>query len=165
MRTGVTAILPHGGNLFRDKVAAAVFVGNAFGKLAGSTQVQELGTLETPIVLTNTLSVGTAVEALVAHALADPANADARSVNAVVGETNDGGLNDIRGRPRHPRARAGRGARRGRGRGRGRQRRGGHGDAGVRVEGRDRHGVARPARGGGRLHGRGPRAGRTTAGC
>jgi D-aminopeptidase len=98
VRTGVTAILPHGGNLFRDKVAAAVFVGNAFGKLAGSTQVQELGTLETPIVLTNTLSVGTAVEALVAHALADPANADARSVNAVVGETNDGGLNDIRGR-------------------------------------------------------------------
>ncbi len=79
-------------------MAAAVFVGNAFGKLAGSTQVQELGTLETPIVLTNTLSVGTAVEALVAHALADPANADARSVNAVVGETNDGGLNDIRGR-------------------------------------------------------------------
>lgn len=98
VRTGVTAILPHGGNLFRDKVAAAVFVGNAFGKLAGSTQVQELGTLETPIVLTNTLAVGTAVEALVAHTLADPANADVRSVNAVVGETNDGGLNDIRGR-------------------------------------------------------------------
>ena len=98
VRTGVTAILPHGGNLFRDKVAAAVFVGNAFGKLAGSTQVQELGTLETPIVLTNTLAVGTAVEALVADALADPANADVRSVNAVVGETNDGGLNDIRGR-------------------------------------------------------------------
>ena len=66
VRTGVTAVVPHGGNLFRDKVAAAVFVGNAFGKLAGSTQVQELGTLETPIVLTNTLSVGTAVEALVA---------------------------------------------------------------------------------------------------
>jgi len=98
VRTGVTAVLPHGGNLYRDKVAAAVFVGNAFGKLAGSTQVQELGTLETPIVLTNTLSVGTAVEALVAHALGDPGNADARSVNAVVGETNDGGLNDIRGR-------------------------------------------------------------------
>ncbi len=98
VRTGVTAVLPHGGNLFRDKVAAAVFVGNAFGKLAGSTQVQELGTLETPIVLTNTLAVGTAVEALVAYTLADSANADARSVNAVVGETNDGGLNDIRGR-------------------------------------------------------------------
>src|SRR5688572_21050266 len=98
VRTGATAIVPHGGNLFRDKVAAAVFVGNAFGKLAGSTQVRELGTLETPIVLTNTLSVGTAVEALVAHALSDPANADVRSVNAVVGETNDGFLNDIRGR-------------------------------------------------------------------
>ena len=98
VRTGVTAVVPHGGNLFRDKVAAAVFVGNAFGKLAGSTQVQELGTLETPIVLTNTLAVGTAVEALVAYTLADSANADARSVNAVVGETNDGGLNDIRGR-------------------------------------------------------------------
>jgi len=98
VRTGVKAVLPHGGNVFRDKVAAAVFVGNAFGKLAGSTQVQELGTLETPIVLTNTLAVGTAVEALVAYTLADSANADARSVNAVVGETNDGGLNDIRGR-------------------------------------------------------------------
>ena len=99
VRTGVTAILPHSGNLFRDKVAAAVFVGNAFGKLAGSTQVQELGTLETPIVLTNTLAVGTAVEAIVEYTLADPASADARSVNAVVGETNDGGLNDIRARP------------------------------------------------------------------
>jgi len=98
VRTGVTAVVPHGGNLFRDKVAAAVFAGNAFGKLAGSTQVQELGTLETPIVLTNTLAVGTAVEALVAYTLAVSANADARSVNAVVGETNDGGLNDIRGR-------------------------------------------------------------------
>jgi D-aminopeptidase len=98
VRTGVTAVVPHGGNLFRDKVAAAVFVGNAFGKLAGSTQVQELGTLETPIVLTNTLAVGTAVDALVGYTLADPLNADARSVNAVVGETNDGALNDIRGR-------------------------------------------------------------------
>ena len=78
VRTGVTAILPHGGNLFQDKVAGSVFVGNAFGKLAGSTQVNELGTIETPIVLTNTLSVGTAMD-------------------AVVGETNDGGLNDIRG--------------------------------------------------------------------
>lgn len=99
VRTGVTAVVPHGGNVFRDKVAAGVFVGNAFGKLAGSTQVQELGTLETPIVLTNTLSVGTAVEALVAHALGEAESAAARSVNAVVGETNDGGLNDIRGRP------------------------------------------------------------------
>lgn len=98
VRTGVTAIVPHEGNVFRDKVPAGIFVGNAFGKLAGSTQVEELGTLETPIVLTNTLSVGTAVEAVVAETLALPENADVRSVNAVVGETNDGRLNDIRGR-------------------------------------------------------------------
>jgi D-aminopeptidase len=97
VRTGVTAILPHGGNLFREKVAGAVFVGNAFGKLAGATQVRELGTIETPIVLTNTLSVGTAVEAVVAWTLAQAGNEDVRSVNAVAGETNDGGLNDIRG--------------------------------------------------------------------
>ena len=97
VRTGVTAILPHGGNIFQDKVAGAIFVGNAFGKLAGSTQVAELGTIETPIVLTNTLSVGTAVEAVVRYTLAEPGNEDVRSVNAVVGETNDGGLNDIRG--------------------------------------------------------------------
>ena len=98
IRTGVTAVLPHGGNLFQDKVAGAVFVGNAFGKLAGSTQVDELGTLETPIVLTNTLGVGVAVDAVAAWTLAQPGNADVRSVNALVGETNDGGLNDIRGR-------------------------------------------------------------------
>jgi len=97
VRTGVTAILPHGGNLYQDKVAGGVFVGNAFGKLAGSTQVRELGTIETPIVLTNTLSVGTAVEAVVAWTLAQPGNDGVRSVNALVGETNDGGLNDIRG--------------------------------------------------------------------
>ncbi|MEO6235684.1 MAG: P1 family peptidase [Vicinamibacterales bacterium] len=97
VRTGVTAILPHGGNLFQDKVAGAVFVGNAFGKLAGSTQVQELGTIETPIVLTNTLSVGTAIDATVRWTLAQPGNATIRSVNAVVGETNDAALNDIRG--------------------------------------------------------------------
>ncbi len=97
VRTGVTAILPHEGNLFQDKVAGAVFVGNAFGKLAGSTQVAELGTIETPIVLTNTLSVGTAMEAVVAWTLAQPGNEKVQSVNAVVGETNDGGLNDIRG--------------------------------------------------------------------
>ncbi len=97
VRTGVTAVLPHGGNLFREKVPGAVFVGNAFGKLAGSTQVQELGTIETPIVLTNTLSVGTAMEAVVRWTLDQPGNADVRSVNALVGETNDGGLNDIRG--------------------------------------------------------------------
>lgn len=97
VRTGVTAILPHGGNLFRDKVAGAVFIGNAFGKLAGSTQVQELGTIESPIVLTNTLSVGTALEATVRWTIAQPGNENVRSVNALVGETNDGGLNDIRG--------------------------------------------------------------------
>src|SRR5438093_11193148 len=97
IRTGVTAILPHGGNLFQEKVAGAVFVGNAFGKLAGSTQVLELGQIETPIVLTNTLSVGTGVEGVVAYTLAQPGNEQVRSVNAVVGETNDGGLNDIRG--------------------------------------------------------------------
>ncbi len=97
VRTGVTAILPHGGNLFQEKVAGAVFVGNAFGKLAGSTQVQELGTIETPIVLTNTLAVGTAMDAIVRWTLAQPGNEDVRSVNALVGETNDGTLNDIRG--------------------------------------------------------------------
>lgn len=98
IRTGVTAIVPHPGNLFQDKVAGAVFVGNAFGKLAGSTQVDELGTIETPIVLTNTLSVGVAVDAVAAWTLAQPGNEGVRSVNALVGETNDGGLNDIRGR-------------------------------------------------------------------
>ncbi len=97
VRTGVTAVLPHGGNLFQDKVAGAVFVGNAFGKLAGSTQVAELGTIETPLVFTNTLSVGTAIEAVVRYTLAQPGNERVQSVNAVVGETNDGGLNDIRG--------------------------------------------------------------------
>lgn len=97
VRTGVTAIVPHAGNLFQNKVAGAVFVGNAFGKLAGSTQVQELGTIETPIVLTNTLSVGTAVDAVVRWTTAQPGNENVRSVNAVVGETNDGELNDIRG--------------------------------------------------------------------
>jgi D-aminopeptidase len=96
VRTGVTAIVPHEGNLFQEKVAAGLFVGNAFGKLAGSTQVQELGTLETPVVLTNTLAVGTAVDAVVAWTLARPGNEQVRSVNAVVGETNDGTLNDIR---------------------------------------------------------------------
>ena len=96
IRTGVTAIVPHGGNVFRDKVAAGVFVGNAFGKLAGATQVHELGTIESPIVLTNTLAVGAAVEGVVAEVLSWPGNEDVRSVNAVVGETNDGGLNDIR---------------------------------------------------------------------
>jgi D-aminopeptidase len=104
VRTGVTAIIPHGGNLFQDKVAGAVFVGNAFGKLAGSTQVEELGTIETPIALTNTLAVGAAVEGIVRWTLQQPGNDGVRSVNALVGETNDGGLNDIRGlhvRPAH----------------------------------------------------------------
>ena len=97
VRTGVTAILPHPGNLFREKVPGAVFVGNAFGKLAGSTQVHELGTIESPIVLTNTLGVGVAVDAIVRWTLAQPGSENVRSVNAIVGETNDGGLNDIRG--------------------------------------------------------------------
>src|SRR5262245_37993196 len=97
VRTGVTAIVPHAGNLFQEKVPGAVFVGNAFGKLAGSTQVNELGTIETPIVLTNTLAVGTAVDAVVRWTLTQPGNESVRSVNALVGETNDGPLNDIRG--------------------------------------------------------------------
>src|SRR5262249_21254976 len=97
VRTGVTAVLPHGGNLFREKVPGAVFVGNAFGKLAGSTQVEELGTIESPIVLTNTLSVGAALDGVVRWTIAQPGNENVRSVNALVGETNDGGLNDIRG--------------------------------------------------------------------
>jgi D-aminopeptidase len=104
IRTGVTVVIPHTGNLFQEKVPGAVFVGNAFGKLAGSTQVEELGTIETPIALTNTLSVGAAVEGLVQWTLQQNGNADVRSVNALVGETNDGGLNDIRGlhvRPDH----------------------------------------------------------------
>ncbi|MGE0041417.1 MAG: P1 family peptidase [Vicinamibacterales bacterium] len=104
VRTGVTVVVPHPGDLFDEKVPGAVFVGNAFGKLAGSTQVEELGTIETPIALTNTLSVGAAVEGLVAWTLARPGHEGVRSVNALVGETNDGGLNDIRGlhvRPAH----------------------------------------------------------------
>lgn len=104
IRTGVTAIVPHGGNLFQDKVPGAVFVGNAFGKLAGSTQVDELGTIESPIVLTNTLSVGAAVEGVVRWTIAQTGNGTVRSVNALVGETNDSGLNDIRAlavRPDH----------------------------------------------------------------
>jgi D-aminopeptidase len=97
VHTGVTAILPHDGNIFRQKVPAAIFVGNGFGKLAGSTQVQELGNIETPIILTNTLSIGLAVQAVVEYTLRQKGNGDVYSVNAVVGETNDGELNDIRG--------------------------------------------------------------------
>lgn len=95
IHTGVTVIVPHGGDIFKDKVPAAIVVGNGFGKLAGSTQVSELGNIETPIALTNTLSVGTVMTALVRHTLSG--NGEALSVNAVVGETNDGHLNDIRG--------------------------------------------------------------------
>ncbi|MDB5192079.1 MAG: D-aminopeptidase [Segetibacter sp.] len=98
IRTGVTAILPHAGNLFQQKVPAAVFVGNGFGKLAGVTQVQELGNLESPVILTNTLSVATAINAVITYSLAQAGNENIASVNAVVGETNDGFLNDIRGR-------------------------------------------------------------------
>ena len=98
VRTGVTVVLPHGGNVYRDKVPAAVYVGNGYGKLVGITQVEELGELESPVVLTNTLNVGKMMDAMVAHMLAIPGNERVRSINVVVGETNDGGLNDIRGR-------------------------------------------------------------------
>ncbi|MFD2525266.1 P1 family peptidase [Flavihumibacter stibioxidans] len=98
VRTGVTVILPHDGNLFQQKVPAAIYTGNGFGKLAGSTQVQELGNLESPVVLTNTMNVATAMEAVITHTIAQPGNENVMSVNALVGETNDGWLNDIRGR-------------------------------------------------------------------
>jgi D-aminopeptidase len=107
IRTGVTVVVPHPGNVFQEKVPGAVYVGNAFGKLAGSTQVDELGTIETPVVLTNTLAVGAAMEGLVQWTLEQPGNDGVRSVNALVGETNDSGLNDIRAlavRPAHVRA-------------------------------------------------------------
>jgi D-aminopeptidase len=95
----VTAILPHGGNLFREKVPGAVFVGNGFGKLMGSTQVEELGEIETPILLTSTLAVPRVADFLLDYMLALPGNEDVRSINPVVAETNDGYLNDIRARP------------------------------------------------------------------
>src|SRR5262244_3489578 len=98
IRTGVTAIPPHGGNLYREKVPGAVFIGNAFGKLAGSTQVEELGDIETPILLTCTTCVPRAADALIEYMLALPGNEEVRSINPVVGETNDGYLSDIRGR-------------------------------------------------------------------
>jgi len=98
IRTGVTAILPHGGNIFQEKVPAAVYIANAYGKLMGSTQVEELGNLETPIILTNTLSVPTAADGVIDYILSLPGNERVGSVNPVVGETNDGWLNDIRGR-------------------------------------------------------------------
>jgi D-aminopeptidase len=99
IRTGVTAILPHAGNLFQKKVPGAVFVGNAFGKLVGSTQVNELGEIETPILLTSTISGGRVADALISYVLKLPGDEDVKSVNPLVGETNDGYLNDIRSRP------------------------------------------------------------------
>jgi D-aminopeptidase len=98
IRTGVTAIVPHAGNVFQEKTPAAVVVGNGFGKLMGSTQMQELGDIETPILLTNTLAVAQVAEGVVRWTLAQSGNEAVRSVNAIVGETNDGGLNDIRAR-------------------------------------------------------------------
>jgi D-aminopeptidase len=98
VQTGVTAILPHEGNLFQQKVPAAIFVGNGFGKLMGITQVEELGNLESPILLTNTLNVPRVADAVIDYMLGLPENKEARSINVVVGETNDGFLNDIRGR-------------------------------------------------------------------
>ena len=98
IRTGVTAVVPHAGNLFREKVQGAIFVGNGFGKLAGSTQVNELGEIETPVLLTSTLNVPRVADAFLDYMLALPGNEDVRSINPVVAETNDGYLNDIRGR-------------------------------------------------------------------
>lgn len=98
IRTGVTAILPHGGNLYQDKVPAGFAVANAYGKFMGSTQVKELGEIETPIVLTNTLNVPEAAAGTIQWTLKQPGNEEVRSVNAIVGETNDGHLNDIRAR-------------------------------------------------------------------
>jgi D-aminopeptidase len=102
LRTGITAVLPHSGNLFLEKVPGAVFVGNGFGKLAGSTQVNELGQIETPILLTNTLSVPQVADGLISYMLSLPGMEDVRSINPLVAETNDGQLNDIRRRPFTP---------------------------------------------------------------
>ena len=98
IRTGVTAVLPHSGNLYREKVPAAVFVGNGFGKLTGFTQVNEMGEIETPVLLTSTTSVPRVADALISYMLALPGNEEVLSINPIVGETNDGYLNDIRGR-------------------------------------------------------------------
>jgi len=98
VRTGVTAILPHAGNIFQQKVPAAIYIGNGFGKLTGYSQVKELGNIETPVILTNTLSVPTASDALISYTVKLPGNEGVHSVNPIVGETNDGWLNDIRGR-------------------------------------------------------------------
>jgi D-aminopeptidase len=102
IRTGVTVILPHGGNLYEERVPAAVHIANAFGKLIGSTQIQELGELETPIALTCTLCVWQVADAMVDYLLGQPGMENVRSINPVVGETNDGSLNDIRARPIRP---------------------------------------------------------------
>ncbi len=99
VRTGVTAIVPHGGNLFQEKVPAAIFVGNGFGKIIGTTQVEELGEIETPILLTSTLNVPRVADAVIDYMLALPGNETVRSINPIVAETNDGTLNDIRSRP------------------------------------------------------------------
>lgn len=98
IRTGATAILPHGDNLYQNKVPAAVVIGNGYGKMMGISQILELGEIETPIVLTNTLNVPEAANAIIGWTLSQPGNEDVGSVNAIVGETNDGHLNDIRGR-------------------------------------------------------------------
>jgi D-aminopeptidase len=102
IRTGVTAILPHGGNLYQDKVPAGFAVANAYGKFMGSTQIKELGEIETPIILTNTLNVPEAAAGDIEWTLKQPGNEEVRSVNAIVGETNDGYLNDIRARRVRP---------------------------------------------------------------
>jgi D-aminopeptidase len=99
IRTGVTAIIPHSGNLFTEKVPAAIYLGNAFGKLVGYTQVEELGNIETPIMLTNTLNVGIVADGVIEYMLSLPGNENVMSINPVVGETNDGWLNNIRSRP------------------------------------------------------------------
>jgi D-aminopeptidase len=98
IRTGVTAILPHDGNLFQQKLPAAIYIGNGFGKLAGVTQVQELGNIESPVILTNTMNVAAGIDAVIDHTIQQKGNETVQSVNAIVGETNDGFLNDIRGR-------------------------------------------------------------------
>ena len=98
IRTGVTAIIPHDGNLFQEKVPAAVYVGNGFGKMMGISQIAELGNIETPILLTSTLNAPKVADALIDYMIALPGNENVKSVNSVIGETNDGGLNDIRGR-------------------------------------------------------------------
>jgi len=102
IRTGVTAIVPHEGNIFRKKIPAAVYAGNGFGKLAGVTQIRELGNIETPVILTNTMAIAPALDALITYTISQEGNSQAASVNGVVGETNDSGLNDIRARAIKP---------------------------------------------------------------